>query len=62
MATNSGNGFRKGAVRDRFQMLDVATGFFVVFCASSGAILRVKGSPGPAKGISARLPKKYRLG
>lgn len=60
MATNRGNNSRIGAVRNRFQMLDVASGLFVVFCATSGKILRVKKSPGPAKGISARLPRKYR--
>jgi hypothetical protein len=60
MATNTGQGTRIGAVRDRFQLLDIATGLWVVFCASTGQLLRVKHSPGKAKGISARLPKKFR--
>jgi hypothetical protein len=60
MATNTGNNSRIGAVLDRFQMLDVASGLFVKFCVTSGEILQVKKSPGRFKGISARLPKKYR--
>jgi len=62
LATNTGKGSRHGAVRDRFQLLDVATGLFVVFCAATGEILRIKRSPGHAKGISKRLPRKYRSG
>lgn len=62
MATNTGNGGRLGAVRDRFQLVDLATGLFVVLCATTGEILWAKKSPGAAKGISKRLPKKYRSG
>lgn len=62
MATNTGNGFRNGPVRDRFQMLNPATGLFTVFSVSMGKILRVKKSPGKAKGIRARSPKQSRLG
>lgn len=60
VAKNTGHGSRTGAVRDRFQLFDFATGLFVVFCTSTGKLLRVKKSPGPAKGISVRLPKRYR--
>lgn len=62
MATNTGENSRRGAVRNRFQLVDVASGLFVVLRATTGEILRVKKSPGPAKGISKRLPKKYRSG
>ena len=57
MAKNTGNGYRIGAVVDRFQMLNRATGRFTVFCASTGKILRNQKS-GPAKGITLRLPKR----
>ncbi len=50
MARNTGNGFRIGALLDRSQMLNPATGLYTVVRASTGKILRNKKSPGPAKG------------
>ena len=58
MAKNTGNSFRIGAVLDRFQMLNRATGRYTVFSASTSKILRNKKSPGPEKGIRVRIPKK----
>jgi hypothetical protein len=57
MAANTGNGSRKGAVKNRFQMLDSETGLWTVF-SYAGKILRTKKSPGPAKGIKVGPPKK----
>lgn len=57
MAKNTGNGYRIGAVTDRFQVLNRATGLFTVICTSTGKILRNQ-KTGPAKGITLRLFKK----
>ena len=59
MARNAGGG-RKGAVKGRFQLLNPKTGRYSIFSSSSGSILRTKKSPGKAKGISVRVPKKFR--
>ena len=53
MARNTGKGYRKGAVRGRFQILNPATGLYTVF-ATTGRILRNKKSAGRAKGIRVR--------
>lgn len=58
MAKNTGNNSRIGAVLDRFQMLNPATGLYTVFSATTGRILRNKKSPGPAKGIRVRPRNK----
>jgi hypothetical protein len=59
MAKNKGGG-RKGAVKGRFQLLNPKTSRFSVFSSESGSILRTKKSRGKAKGISIRVPKKFR--
>lgn len=59
MAKNTGGG-RKGAVKGRFQLFNPKTGLFSVFSSESGGILRTKKSPGKAKGISIRVPKRFR--
>lgn len=59
MATNTGNGSRHGAVKDRFQMLDPITGLWTVF-TFAGEVLRTKKSPGPWKGIKVGPPKAGR--
>lgn len=56
MATNTG-GARKGAVKNRFQMLDPNSGLWSVF-TFAGELLRTKKSPGPFKGIQVGPPKK----
>jgi len=55
MARNTGSGFRIGAVRNRFQMLNPSTGRYTVFDAASGRILRIIKSGAPAKGIRVIL-------
>ena len=62
MATNTGKGWRSGAIRDRHQILNPATGLYTVFRSSTGKILRVKRSPGPAKNITIRRRPADRLG
>jgi hypothetical protein len=56
MAKNTGSGGRKGAVTDRWQLLDPNSGLWSVFNAA-GAFLRTKKSPGPWKGIRVGPPK-----
>ena len=56
MASNSGNGFRLGAVADRWQMFNPESGLWTVF-NSAGNFLRTKKSPGPWKGIKVGPPK-----
>ena len=57
MATNSGNGQRYGAVKGRYQLLNVLKELWDVY-DSSGNHLRQKKSPGPAKGIEKRVAIK----
>lgn len=59
MARNIGGG-RKGAVKGRFQLLNPKTGRYSIFSSSTGSILRTKKSAGKAKGISVRVPTKFR--
>lgn len=58
MAKNTGRGYRQGAVRDRFQVFNPATGMSSISCKSNGKILRNMKSPGPAKGIRVRPFKR----
>lgn len=53
MATNTGKGWRKGQVRNRYQQENQTTGLFDVF-DSIGDYLRTKKSEGRAKGIEVR--------
>lgn len=57
MATNTGNGSRKGAVKNRFQLLDPESGLWTVF-SFAGQLLKTKKSPGPFKGVKVGPPKK----
>lgn len=57
MATNKGDGGRKGAVKNRYQLLNPNTGLWSVF-SRSGGHLRTKKSPGRAKGIRVGPPKR----
>ena len=55
MATNKGTGARKGAVKNRFQLLNPKTDRWSVF--SPSGLLRTKKSKGPYKGIKKGPPK-----
>lgn len=57
MAANTGNGSRKGAVKNRFQLLDPDSGLWTVF-SFAGQLLRTKKSSGPFKGVKVGPPKK----
>ena len=51
MATNSGNNSRKGAVKDRSQVFNSATGHYVKRDTSTGRFIDVKSDGKPFKGI-----------
>lgn len=55
MAKNTGKGYRKGAVRDRHQKYNFATGLWTVIRTSTGKILRNQKSM--AKGVTKRGTK-----
>ena len=57
MAKNTGNGWRRGQVRDRYQQRNELTERFDKYDAG-GNYLTSKQSPGPFKGVEARRPKK----
>lgn len=54
MATNTGKGFRRGAVKNRVQVLNPLTRRWVKLDTTTGRIVDHKKTPGPYKGI----PKK----
>lgn len=56
VATNKG-GSRKGAVRNRFQLLDPESNLWSIF-STAGEYLRTKKSPGPYKGVKVGPPKR----
>ena len=51
MATNRGDGSRRGAVKDRAQLKNPITGNFIKLDTSTGRILEEKKTPGPYKGV-----------
>jgi hypothetical protein len=51
MATNSGNGYRKGAIKDRYQYENPKTGLYTKVDADTGKIMDVKTSGGKFKGV-----------
>lgn len=57
MGKNTGKGFRRGQVRDRYQVLNLITGLFDKFDAG-GNHLKSKKSASPFKGVEERKPKK----
>ena len=51
MAKNTGNGSRKGAVKDRVQALNPVTRRYVKIDTETGRIVDHKKSAGPYKGV-----------
>jgi hypothetical protein len=51
MATNTGSGSRKGAVKERVQALNPVTQRYVKIDTSTGRIIDHKRSAGPYKGV-----------
>ncbi len=58
MATNTGKGTRSGAVKERVQALNPATGRYVKIDTSTGRIVDHKKTPGPYKGVRTVSKKK----
>jgi hypothetical protein len=59
MATNTGDGSRKGAVRGRVQALNPVTRRYVKIDTETGRIVDQKKSAGPYKGVrEVSVPKK----
>ena len=59
MATNTGSGSRKGAVKERVQALNPVTKRYVKIDTSTGRIVEHKKTPGPYKGVT-EVPTKKR--
>lgn len=57
MATNTGDGYRKGQVRDRYQQYNDNSERYDKYDADANYVSS-KSSPGPYKGIETREPKK----
>lgn len=57
MATNSGDGFRKGQVRSRYQQYNDRTDRYDKY-DGDGNHVASKSTPGPYKGVEERTPKK----
>lgn len=54
MATNTNEDYRKGAVRERVQLLNPLTKQWVKIDTKSGRIVDVKKTAGPFKGVARR--------
>jgi hypothetical protein len=57
VAKNTGDGFRRGQQRDRYQVENLISGLFDLF-NSDGQYIRTKKSRGRFKGVELRQPKK----
>ena len=57
MATNSGNNSRVGAVKDRSQVFNPATGHYIKRDTTSGQFLEVKSDGKPFKGVRKEATK-----
>ena len=57
MATNTGSGWRRGQVKDRYQQFNELTDRFDKY-DGAGNYISSKGSVGPYKGVEERSPKK----
>jgi len=57
VATNTGKGGRKGAVKGRYQLLNPVTGLWSIFSPKDG-LLRTKKSKGKGKGIRVGTLKR----
>ena len=58
MATNTGSGSRKGAVKERVQALNPVTKRYVKIDTSTGRIVDHKKTAGPYKGVREVTTKK----
>lgn len=58
VAKNTGDGSRKGAVKERVQALNPVTKRYVKIDTSTGRIIDHKKTAGPYKGIREAKPKK----
>lgn len=52
MATNTGNGYRKGSVKDRIQVYNPKTNLYSKIDMNSGKIIDTKTSGGKFKGVA----------
>lgn len=57
MAKNTGDSFRRGQVRDRYQQYNESTDRYDKY-DGEGNYISSKSSPGPYKGVEERKPKK----
>lgn len=57
MATNTGDGYRRGQVRDRYQLHNERTDRYDKY-DGEGNLVSSKKSPGAYKGVEEREPKK----
>lgn len=57
MATNTGDGYRKGQVRNRYQQYNENTDRYDKYDGDANYVAS-KSSPGPYKGVETREPKK----
>lgn len=57
MATNTSKGHRKGAVKQRSQFYNAATGHYIKRDTETGRILKVKKDGTPFKGIRQETPE-----
>ncbi|WP_173519407.1 hypothetical protein [Ensifer sesbaniae] len=58
MAKNTGDSYRKGAVKERVQIQNPVTGRWVKVDTSTGRIIEQKKTPGPYKGVVDATRKK----
>jgi hypothetical protein len=58
MAKNTGDSYRRGAVKERVQIQNPVTGRWMKIDTSTGRIIEEKKSPGPYKGVTAGSNKK----
>lgn len=58
MATNTGQSYRKGPVKERIQAQNPVTGRYVKIDTNTGRIIEHKKSPGPYKGVKDVTRKK----
>ena len=58
MAKNTDEGFRRGAVKGRAQLLNPVTNRYVKIDTNTGRIIEEKKTEGPYKGIREVVPAK----
>lgn len=57
MAKNTGEGYRRGQVRDRYQQYNERTDRYDKY-DGDGNLVDSKSTPGPYKGVEERVPRK----